>query len=154
MEKGTYIVVTEARHAFSCQVGKLGKLAGDKGYYLYVGSALGSGGIKSRVNHHLRISDNPRWHFDYLRPFVIPLRIWYCHLLNRYEHQWASALAALPGVVIPLAKFGATDCQCEAHLYYFRRAPHIQVFRRVMHNLNLHAEHLCEVSVEQWGDIR
>ena len=151
MEKGTYIIVTEARRAFACQIGKLGKLSGRKGYYLYVGSALGSGGIRSRVNHHLRISKKPRWHLDYLRPFVTPLNIWYCHSLYRYEHQWASALAALPNVVIPLAKFGATDCQCIAHLYYFKRAPDIQVFRKALHSQHINTDTLLERSAEQWG---
>ena len=154
MEKGTYIIVTEARRAFTCQVGKLGKLAGRKGYYFYVGSALGSGGIKSRVNHHLQISTNPRWHFDYLRPFVTPLRIWYCSSLNRYEHQWAAVLAALPNAVIPLTKFGATDCQCDAHLYYFKRAPDIQIFRKALQNLSIHANYLRELPVEQWDDSK
>ncbi len=139
MEKGTYIIVSIARSTFSCRIGKLGSLVGEKGYYLYVGSALGSGGVKARVSHHLRITDKPRWHFDYLRPFLIPWRIWYCYSLNRYEHQWASVLADLSGAVIPLAKFGATDCPCEAHLFYFKTEPDIEVFRNALSRTPLRA---------------
>ncbi|KPJ96673.1 MAG: hypothetical protein AMJ55_01865 [Gammaproteobacteria bacterium SG8_15] len=150
MQKGTYIVVSKATGTFTCRVGKLGTLAGDQGYYLYVGSALGSGGVKARVSHHLRITDKPRWHFDYLRPFLTPRRIWYCYSLNRYEHQWASVLAGLSGAVIPLAKFGATDCPCNAHLYYFKTEPDIEVFRNALTRTPLRAMDLRIASVGEW----
>lgn len=150
MEKGTYIVVSKARSTFTCRIGKLGTLAGDQGYYLYVGSALGSGGVKARVSHHLRITGKPRWHFDYLRPFLIPRRIWYCYSLDRYEHQWASVLAGLPGTVMPLAKFGATDCQCEAHLYYFKKEPDVEVIRKALNRTSLSAVDLHNAAVGEW----
>jgi len=150
MEKGTYIVVTEAKREFSCQVGKLGKLTGHAGFYLYVGSALGSGGIKARVNHHLQISHHPRWHFDYLRPFVVPRRIWYCSSSIRYEHQWAAVLSALPGVELPLVKFGASDCRCTTHLYYFKNLPNIHVFRDTLNKQVKAKVETREVSAEVW----
>ena len=150
MEKGTYIVVTEAKRGFCCQVGKLGKLTGHAGFYLYVGSALGSGGINARVNHHLQISRHPRWHFDYLRPFVVPRRIWYCCSSIRYEHQWAAVLAALPGAELPLVKFGATDCRCIAHLYYFKNLPRIHVFSNALIKQGNSTLEPREVSAEVW----
>lgn len=151
MEQGTYIVVAEASGAFRCQVGKLGWLEGNKGYYLYIGSALGTGGIQARVSHHLRISEKPHWHFDYLRPFVNPEWIWFCHSATRYEHLWSSVLAELPGAVCPLAKFGATDCRCESHLYCFEKTPGAQVFRNrlrdeVKGSINLRTE-----AARQWA---
>jgi len=152
MEKGTYIIVTEAKHAFSCQVGKLGKLTGQAGFYFYVGSALGSGGIKARVNHHLKISHRPRWHFDYLRPFVVPRRIWFCCSPNHYEHHWAAVLAALPGAELPLIKFGATDCQCATHLYYFNNIPRIHAFRNALHIPGKADTEPREVSADKWKD--
>ncbi|WP_455365529.1 GIY-YIG nuclease family protein [Kaarinaea lacus] len=152
MKKGTYIVVAEAKRTFTCQVGKLGGLAGKRGFYLYVGSALGSGGVNARVGHHLRIAEKPRWHFDYLRPAVIPRRIWYCRSLNRCEHQWASVLAELPGAEIPLEKFGATDCQCQTHLYYFRKEPDIEEFRKTLKQFFPRAvEELHDAAVEEWN---
>lgn len=151
MKQGTYIVVAEAGRAFSCQAGKLGRLEGSKGYYLYVGSALGAGGIRARVNHHLRITEKPHWHFDYLRPYVNPQAIWFCNSANRYEHLWSSVLANLPGALVPMAKFGATDCRCEAHLYYFTKAPDIRFFQNKLKDYTSSTLSLHEAAVEQWG---
>ncbi len=38
----------------------------DKGYYLYIGSARGRGGIRARVTRHLRKDKKLFWHIDYL----------------------------------------------------------------------------------------
>lgn len=38
------------------------------------------------------------------------------------RHQWVR-LSTLPGVAIPLAGFGASDCKCESHLCFFQSHP-------------------------------
>jgi Uri superfamily endonuclease len=37
------------------------------GYYLYLGSALGLGGLRTRIADRQKPSLRPHWHFDYLR---------------------------------------------------------------------------------------
>ena len=48
-------------------VGRLGVIQAERGYYVYVGSALGSGGLAARVGRHCRREKRLRWHVDYLR---------------------------------------------------------------------------------------
>ena len=38
-----------------------------KGYYVYVGSAMGSGGVAARLKHHSKISKKLHWHLEYLQ---------------------------------------------------------------------------------------
>jgi Uri superfamily endonuclease len=92
-----------------------------RGYYVYVGSACGPGGLRSRIGHHLRAAERPRWHIDYLRARLPISGVWYCGL--RCEHEWATSIAALPGAEIPLPGFGSSDCGCAAHLVYFKALP-------------------------------
>ena len=90
------------------------------GFYVYVGSALGPGGICARVNHHLRNSPRPHWHIDYLRPHANVEEVWLCHGRKRREHSWARLLSSMPGVSVPMLGFGSSDCACEAHLFFFK----------------------------------
>lgn len=113
---GTYVVLFVPELTGSVAVGRLGVLGLDGGVLLYVGSALGPGGVAARCRHHLRINPRPRWHLDYLRPHGRVLGIWAAFGRERREHAWARALLGLPGASIPLARFGASDCQCPAHL--------------------------------------
>ncbi|MEW8259618.1 MAG: DUF123 domain-containing protein, partial [Candidatus Thiodiazotropha taylori] len=59
------------------QVGRLGLCDFTRGWYLYVGSAFGPGGVAARCAHHRRISPRPRWHIDYLRAVTNLRQIWY-----------------------------------------------------------------------------
>jgi Uri superfamily endonuclease len=38
----------------------------------------------------------------------------------------------LPGAEIPLLGFGASDCDCRSHLYFFTRCPSRTGFRRAL----------------------
>ena len=61
---GTYVLLIELATAATIQVGRLGMLAFAKGYYAYVGSALG--GLEQRIDRHLRTEKKLFWHIDYL----------------------------------------------------------------------------------------
>ena len=50
--KGSYLLVMRSERRRRVQVGKLGTIEVNIGYYLYAGSAFGSGGIKARVSRH------------------------------------------------------------------------------------------------------
>jgi Uri superfamily endonuclease len=128
--QGTYALILEAESDFEVRVGKLGRLCGRPGYYVYVGSAFGPGGVKARVGHHRRTTRRPRWHIDYLRRSLPFNEVWYTHDAHRREHAWACALTRMPGATIPLVGFGASDCACTTHLIYFERPPAFQTFRK------------------------
>jgi Uri superfamily endonuclease len=111
------------------EVGKLGRFQLRPGFYVYVGSAFGPGGLKARIAHHMKISEKPHWHMDYLRPALVLNEIWFTYDSRHREHQWAGALARIDGGSIPFSGFGASDCRCKSHLYFIRAKPSIRRFR-------------------------
>jgi Uri superfamily endonuclease len=50
--QGTYALVFTAKRKKRLIIGKLGTLTLQPGYYVYVGSAFGPGGLKARIGHH------------------------------------------------------------------------------------------------------
>jgi Uri superfamily endonuclease len=92
------------------------------GYYVYVGSAFGPGGVSARLRHHQRIATKPHWHIDYLRLATRFLDAW-CVYCKRYEHEWAQRLIQSRSTAMPLSGFGSSDCVCATHLFYFRDPP-------------------------------
>ena len=127
---GTYALILYADHRRVVQIGRLGQLAVQSGFYVYVGSAFGPGGVQARVRHHSNIAERPHWHIDYLRRAVDLKQVWYTYDLLRQEHAWANVLGNMQGASIPLPGFGASDCKCIAHLYFFPRQPRLDIFRR------------------------
>jgi Uri superfamily endonuclease len=94
------------------------------GWYVYVGSALGPGGLAARLCHHLAPMRRPHWHIDHLRTVVGPVvEIWYAVGPERRECDWATRLATRPGATRPIGGFGASDCRCPAHLFHFVERP-------------------------------
>lgn len=96
-------------------------MAFKRGWYAYVGSAFGSGGLMARLHRHLLLKKKPHWHIDYLRTVASPREIWYSSDAQPLEHHWAAVL--LNGAGEPINGFGCTDCRCPSHLFYFSRYP-------------------------------
>ena len=127
---GTYILILETLGTGFVQIGALGMLWVMPGFYAYVGSARGSGGLAARLAHHRRRSRNPYWHIDYLRHHAALREVWLTRDAAEREHGWAGVLGSSPGASIPLARFGATDCRCRSHLFHLTDTPRLSVFRR------------------------
>ncbi|MFQ5579314.1 MAG: DUF123 domain-containing protein [Nitrospiria bacterium] len=51
-EPGTYALILQSRSEARGQVGRLGQINLKPGYYIYVGSAFGPGGVQARVSRH------------------------------------------------------------------------------------------------------
>jgi Uri superfamily endonuclease len=126
---GTYALLLRCRRSVRLRIGRLGVLGVVPGFYVYVGSALGPGGVRARVRHHQRAAGRPHWHIDYLRPRADLVEVWYAHETRRREHQWASIMSELEGASAPLPRFGASDCGCASHLFHFEMRPSVRVFR-------------------------
>lgn len=122
-EKGTYVLHLYMDMSDELTIGKLGTFHLAAGWYAYVGSACGSGGLRGRLGHHLSVANRPHWHIDYLRQVATVVEIWYVVSPVRFEHQWAGVLQNLSGANIPVPRFGASDCDCLSHLFYFEAAP-------------------------------
>ena len=122
MDKGIYCLVYR-NPSCTVRVGALGGIAFLRGWHIYAGSALGSGGLV-RLERHVALSRNkdrpPKWHVDYLsgsRPFCLRYTV---HALTG-ERLECRLAAALGGEKIP--GFGAGDCDCGSHLFYRRKNP-------------------------------
>jgi Uri superfamily endonuclease len=137
-QPGTYALVLESTDGQWVEIGKLGRFNVQPGFYVYVGSAFGPGGLKARIAHHTKIARHPHWHIDYLRPICHLKKIWYAYESKKHEHRWAGALSRFERATIPLAGFGASDCSCPSHLFWFNRMPSDRLFR---HKLNCHLKH-------------
>ncbi len=94
-KSGTYLLVMHAARHQQLEIGRLGVMQVVLGYYLYVDSAFGSGGVKARVLHHMRVSERSRWHIDYLRQ-VCPLVMVWCRYDEVHgEHEWVAQLETM-----------------------------------------------------------
>ena len=129
---GTYVLVLSSRSTDLIQIGRLGSLQLQSGFYIYVGSALGPGGVRARLAHHLKPSRRPHWHIDYLRAHTRVEEIWYWLDGQRLEHVWAEHIRLSEGASVPLVGFGSTDCGCESHLFFFQQRPSRERFRQML----------------------
>lgn len=50
-KSGTYILILSSPARSTIDVGRLGRMTLAHGYYLYVGSAFGPGGLRARIAH-------------------------------------------------------------------------------------------------------
>ena len=122
MDKGIYALVFK-NPGCTVRIGALGGISFIAGWHVYIGSALGSGGLK-RLDRHIALfrnrDKNPKWHVD--------------HLLLAPEFTLAGAVSAstteplecglarkLEGPGVP--GFGCSDCSCTTHLFYRKRSP-------------------------------
>ena len=127
--KGTYILVLHLPRDSAFTVGKLGHHSLPAGFYAYAGSALGAGGLRGRLGHHLRPVRRPRWHLDYLRRGALATAIWWSAAGVCREHAWAGLLRQLPGANLIVPRFGASDCHCASHLFHYLEPPSFTLFR-------------------------
>ena len=128
---GAYALLLAIAEPLALTAGKLGELRLQPGCCVYVGSALGPGGLRARVAHHARFAARPHWHIDYLRRHAPLIELWYSYDSARREHHWAALFQSLGGAV-PLPDFGSSDCSCPAHLFHFPTRPDWPRFVRAL----------------------
>jgi len=126
-DPGTYALILQCLSNATVQIGRWGTLDIEPGYYVYVGSAFGPGGVRARVSRHFRTAKAKRWHIDYLREFVAPVGAWYSHDARRLEHEWAQVFHDMRGVS-SIHGFGCSDCKCYSHLFRSARVPGFKRF--------------------------
>ena len=111
--KGSYVLIMQLSKPQIITIGSLPNVHFPRGYYAYVGSAMG--GVESRVSRHLRRNKKPHWHIDYLRQKASIVDISICRTEDRAECTIAQALGSqfdsIPG-------FGCSDCHCHSHLFF------------------------------------
>lgn len=111
--KGSYVLLTHLPEEQTIAAGSLSPSLFARGYYAYVGSALG--GFRSRLGRHLRTGKKPRWHIDYLLQHASLDAIVICETEHRTECVIAQTLA---WQFKSVPSFGASDCRCRSHLFF------------------------------------
>lgn len=129
--KGTYVLIACVSEMKRVEIGQLGKFDLVPGYYAYVGSAFGAGGLRARVGHHLESTAAPRWHIDYLLRIAQPVEVWFSTSAEKHEHHWAELLEQEPRFRAPIPRFGSSDYHRSrsSHLFYSKRYPSFSSFR-------------------------
>lgn len=133
-QRGTYALLFKSPVPFHVVVGKLGPALLNSGYWIYVGSAFGPGGLRSRLSHHLKPSYRPHWHLDYIKQAMHPVEIWTTTDSIKREHDWATILSGLNGATRPISGFGASDCMCCSHLIHLHQRPGFSCFVKRAHS--------------------
>jgi Uri superfamily endonuclease len=115
---GTYALVLEATRSEEILVGGLGLCRFPPGYYVYVGSALGPGGLRARLARHLRSDKRSHWHIDFLAGRLPVVRVFAWPSVQRRECEYVQRLLAWAGAIAAVPGFGSSDCHqgCPAHL--------------------------------------
>jgi Uri superfamily endonuclease len=131
---GSYALILRASQPTRLVVGKAGQLEVRPGIYIYTGSAFGPGGLRRRLERHLRGPLKLHWHIDYLRRVTVPLETWVVPGGENHEHAWARALTGLPHAHLPMLGFGASDCRCLAHLVWFPELPLLKTLLEQLSN--------------------
>ncbi|MDO8872520.1 MAG: GIY-YIG nuclease family protein [Methanoregula sp.] len=132
MDKGIYCLVFK-NPGCTVRIGALGEIHFQPGWHCYIGSALGSGGLK-RLERHISLFHNrdkrPKWHVDYL--LSSPLFSLACAVYGvtreRLECRLAQDLGdgGVPG-------FGSSDCNCASHLFYRQCDPEDEILSALRH---------------------
>lgn len=149
--KGSYLLVFRLdTDMHRLPIGRLGCFDFPAGYYLYVGSAFGAGGLPARLAYHQRRhKDHPHWHIDYLRPAMHLLEAWTVGGPLRLECVWCGALADIPGLQIPVRGFGSRDTHCAAHLFYMPQRPRVHALTHtLLADLPLNGHDVLELQIE------
>ena len=140
MNKGIYTLILRLDVPKDIRIGALSIITFQPGYYIYAGSALGSGGL-SRVARHIRFYREryrkAKWHIDYLMEEAV-LEKTVCAETNlRLECVLASGIGG-----DSVLRFGCSDCDCASHLFYRKEEPTKEILA-VFEKMGLHAvEHL------------
>ena len=115
---GTYILFIEVSKDVTLEIGSLGRIKFTKGFYIYIGSAFGPGGLVKRVERHFRNEKKLFWHIDYLlnsSSIEIVAVAWTANQ-QKLECLISQEIDKLSDLVTPIHNFGSSDCKCTGHL--------------------------------------
>ncbi len=120
---GTYALLLKLERSAEIAVGRLGALSFPAGYYVYVGSALGPGGLAARLARHGRSQKRLFWHIDYFLTIARLVDTLQDASGQRLECSWVCTLMGMAGAQVAARGFGASDCRCSSHLIFVGSEP-------------------------------
>jgi sugar fermentation stimulation protein A len=133
-DRGSYLLILQLERERHIEVGRLGKFMFQKGYYVYVGSAMSN--LRARIKRHRQKRKKTYWHIDYLtnitdRFLSIPIRS-----SQRQECEIARSLSLI--FKSGPSNFGSSDCKCLTHLFFSEKNPlHMETFHAILQRFRM-----------------
>jgi Uri superfamily endonuclease len=115
--KGSYTLLIQLSETRKIEVGSLGKIKFQKGFYGYNGSAFGPGGLKRVERHREKSQDgeSPHWHIDYL---LVQKTAEVVEVFRKESDHECELSQEMKKDFKPVEDFGCSDCSCLSHLFY------------------------------------
>lgn len=129
-DQGVYIIEMLLKEEKEIEVGKLGTFEFLPGYYYYIGTAQQN--LNTRIERHLSDDKKLRWHIDYLLAEIEVLQVYSWPGNREVECYLSGKVNRFPAGINPVEGFGASDCDCTSHLFYFNYRP---AFKHLIHSV-------------------
>lgn len=122
-KKGNYILIFYLEKKIEHYMFRSNDFNLSPGYYLYCGSAHGSGGLRGRIMRHRSRSSKKFWHIDFIKEYFHSLEYWCQVSSKKYECSLCQFLENRMGGKISIKGFGSSDCRnkCKSHLIWFQQ---------------------------------
>ena len=136
-DSGYYLLLIHILNRRTIRVGRRGRETFPSGWYVYIGSARRN--LGARLDRHRRKTKRLHWHIDYLLAAAELKDICVVGFVSRgftggkanretdsapvTECGLAAWVAGLRGAALLHPGFGASDCRCPGHLYFFEKSP-------------------------------
>jgi len=125
--KGTYCLLLKLKKS-KIKIGSLGLINFEKGYYIYIGSALNN--FEKRIQRHLKKSKKKHWHIDYLTTNKnIKIEKVFCKKSEKREE--CKVAKKIKKIGKPINNFGCSDCKCKSHLFKINKPTKILNFKEI-----------------------
>jgi len=118
--RGSYVLFIKLKRDSKIRISKFGLIDFPKGFYCYVGSAMGkSVNLGNRLKRHFRKDKKKKWHIDYLltHPFASIEGV--ITFPSRKKLECFISKAIEKKADFSVDDFGSSDCDCKGHLHYF-----------------------------------
>ncbi len=118
--KGAYALLLELAKNLTLDIARFDGRILNPGWYVYSGSAHGTGGLKARLGRHFKKNKTVHWHIDRLT--VAATKLQALAVPEGDECELLVALLAQPEFNVVVPGFGSTDCRrCSSHLLRLSR---------------------------------
>ena len=89
----------------------------EKGFYFYIGSAFGAGGLSSRLHRHVRKQKKKHWHIDQITMHKASEIVGIAVSINQKEECEINQILSGLECFVPINGIGNSDCKenCESH---------------------------------------
>lgn len=118
-DAGSYLLILKNNNHKKIKIGKLGEIFFQKGFYIYVGSAMKN--LQARLERHKRKRKSLFWHIDYFREEIDLVQLIPIRSSVRHECELAKRIESISDGYVE--GFGVSDCNCISHLFYVDKNP-------------------------------